>query len=213
MRSVEERNRLVVENRWLVPYFVKVLAKERPKFAAQLRVIGGFADGVGLGHLVLVRVCETWREEKGGLAIYFRCALLWSMSRYATTASLVCMSERDWERRLVDLPFATAYTPLPAFDCDDSGNADVLVHLSESPRGINIVDDADESAYRKRLVFGSLRHLHIRERTVLLLRYLECKTFDEIGERMSLSGERVRQLCCVAVRRLQLLLGVSCLAG
>lgn len=192
LRSLEERNKLVRENKNLVNYFVKKFSK--------VRTLSGITweDMVQEGMFGLMRAAELYNPDKG--------------FRFATYAGWWIRQtlQRAWLAKnfLVTLPARYDIVGDP----DNIGLFGYLEELSPSLDGFSDksgdiesrVSEADKSELLEPgfdmvecIEFLASRELKLpdREADIFFMHVIEGATLDKVGKKYKISRERVRQIC------------------
>jgi RNA polymerase sigma-32 factor len=112
-------------------------------------------------------------------------------------AAELCVSEADvvsMNRRLA-APDYSLNTPLDRAGAEGAGEWLTLL-VDDAPDQETVVVESAERRWRRQLVRGALKHLDPRERDIILQRRFknEPTTFGDLGERYSVSAERIRQI-------------------
>lgn len=174
LRTIEERNALFLANQGLIGWALT-------RFPVQVRTLGE-ETARDLLELALLRVCGQWDPQRGALSTLMRRAAMNALNHEADRTSrrkCVCvLGFHDVQ------PHSTA-----AFD-----------NFSELGRFDPPTPEADED---RQYLLNLIRQLPWAEKDVVRMRYIRELSLTEIGDKLGICRERVRQIAERALERLR----------
>lgn len=171
LRSLEERNQLVLDNYRLPHYVIKRLLHSRPYNLRHL----GLEDAAQIGYVALLRAADLWNPERGITFSTYACRAIFSaIVDCGGDTGAVPVKKCAWRKGI----HPPGTRPLPPPEVIEVPNA----FLYEDP---DWTQQEDLEQARKLLP--------ARWRKVLTLRYEQGFCYRTIGRKIKLSYETVRQ--------------------
>ncbi len=194
LRSIEERDRLVLANLPLVNHILGLVVKRCSWVARH-----GLEDARQIGYAALVRAADLWDESRGVRFNTYACNAIYRRIMQETRNCHVIFIPHH-----VDLSECPVVHHFSEAEAHASSRRDSL----DLPGWLDVADhrQADEPGGPFGYLQAAVDRLHERHREVLRMRLIEGLTFDQCGEQLGVTRERVRQIEKVALAKLHRML-------